>query len=99
MGNEITKTPEEIKSAEARNFGTGLNSQEMNSRVFSDEILSQKNSKFTDFLSYECISCKSSLGIEKAIAVDDGWACADCFEGLADKTVEVLKSLINKPKR
>lgn len=93
MGKEIIKMPSEKKSAEGRNFGTILKSNDMNSGFLSTEILAQTGSKFTDFLMYECVSCRKTIKAEKSVAVNGGWACADCFRGLTAKVAEVLENV------
>lgn len=92
MGKEIIKTPSEKESAEVASFGTVLNSKDMNSGFSSTEILTQTRSKFTDFLKYECVSCRKTIEAEKSVAVDDGWACADCFGNLTAKVAGVLEN-------
>lgn len=99
MGKEIIKKAIEMESAEGRNFGTILNLQNVNSRVFSDQIIPQKNTKFTDFLLFECVFCKASLGKENAVEVDDGIACAECFRGLTAKALQILQNSSERPKK
>lgn len=88
--------PSEKESAEVASFGTILNSNDMNSGFLSTEILTQTGSKFTDFLMYECISCRKTIKAEKSVAVNGGWTCADCFRGL---TAQIAKVLENGGKR
>lgn len=96
MGKEIIKMPSEKESAEVTSFGTILKSNDMNSGFLTTEILAQTGSKFTDFLMYECVSCRKTIKAEKSIAVNGGLACTDCFRNL---TAQIAKVLENDGKR
>lgn len=99
MGKQSIKLPVEMESAEGYDFGTLLNPKDMSSGVFSSRIISQKKPRFTEFLSGECIFCKAEVAKEKAVGVNGGLSCGNCFQNLTETTFQVLKISNEKPRK